>query len=146
MTLHLIKLSVGTDSVQDLEDWIQKKLKERKKRGEKKPERIHTTRMVPKRAEELLDGGSIYWVIRGEILCRERILDIRPFVDRDGVGRCRLVLDPKCVLVQPRPYRAFQGWRYLSPKDAPPDLDRAAPGARNMPETMRRELRELGLL
>ena len=146
MTLHLIKLSVGTDSVQDLEDWIQKKLKERKKRGEKKPERIHTTRMVPKRSEELLDGGSIYWVIRGEILCRERILDIRPFVDRDGVGRCRLVLDPKCVLVQPRPYRAFQGWRYLSAKDAPPDLDRAAPGARNMPETMRRELRELGLL
>jgi len=146
MTLHLIKLSVGTDSVQDLEDWIQKKLKERKKRGEKKPERIHTTRMVPKRAEELLDGGSIYWVIRGEILCRERILDIRPFVDRDGVGRCRLVLDPKCVLVQPRPYRAFQGWRYLPVKDAPPDLDRAAPGARDMPETMRRELRELGLL
>jgi hypothetical protein len=146
MTLHLIKLSVGTDSVQDLEDWIQKKLKERKRRGEKKPERIHTTRMVPKRADELLDGGSIYWVIRGEILCRERILDVRPFVDRDGVGRCRLVLDPKCVLVQPRPYRAFQGWRYLPAKDAPPDLDRAAPGARNMPETMRRELRELGLL
>jgi hypothetical protein len=146
MTLHLIKLSVGTDSVQDLEDWIQKKLKERKRRGEKKPERIHTTRMVPKRADELLDGGSIYWVIRGEILCRERILDVRPFVDRDGIGRCRLVLDPKCVLVQPRPYRAFQGWRYLPAKDAPPDLDRAAPGARNMPETMRRELRELGLL
>ena len=69
--------------------------------------------MVPKRAEEILDGGSIYWVIRGEILCRERILDIRPFVDKDGVGRCRLVLDPKCVPVRPRPYRAFQGWRYL---------------------------------
>ena len=145
MPLHLIKLSVGTDSVQDLEDWIKLKLKEKKKRGEK-PERIHTTRMVPKRADELLDGGSIYWVIRGEILCRERILAIRPFVDKDGVGRCRLVLDPKCVLVQPRPYRAFQGWRYLPGKDAPPDLDRAAPGARNMPETMRRELRDLGLL
>jgi hypothetical protein len=145
MPLHLIKLSVGTDSVQDLEVWIKLKLKEKKKRGEK-PERIHTTRMVPKRAEELLDGGSIYWVIRGEILCRERILAIRPFVDREGVGRCQLVLDPKCVLVQPRPYRAFQGWRYLAVKDAPPDLDRAAPGARHMPETMRRELRELGLL
>lgn len=146
MALHLIKLSVGTDSVQDLEDWIQKKLKERKKRGEKKPERIHTTRMVPKRADELLDGGSIYWVIKGEILCRERILEVRPIVDKEGVSRCQLVLDPKCVLVQPRPYRAFQGWRYLPAKDAPPDLDRAAPGARNMPETMRRELRELGLL
>jgi hypothetical protein len=146
MPLHLIKLSVGTDSVQDLEDWIKKKLKEKRQRGEKKPERIHTTRMIPKRAEQLLDGGSIYWVIKGEILCRERILDIRPIVDREGVSRCQLVLDPKCVLVQPRPYRAFQGWRYLAAKDAPPDLDRAAPGARNMPEHMRRELRELGLL
>ena len=146
MPLHLIKLSVGTDSIEDLEDWIKLKLKEKRKRGEKKPERIHTTRMVPKRAEELLDGGSIYWVIRGEILCRERILAIRPFVDREGVGRCKLVLDPKCVPVQPRPYRAFQGWRYLLSKDAPLDLDRAAPGARNMPENLRRELRELGLL
>ncbi len=146
MTLHLIKLSVGTDSIEDLEDWIKLKLKEKRKRGEKKPERIHTTRMVPKRADELLDGGSIYWVIRGEIMCRERILAVRPFVDREGVSRCQLVLDPKCVPVQPRPFRAFQGWRYLTVKDAPPDLDRAAPGARNMPETLRRELRELGLL
>jgi hypothetical protein len=145
MALHLIKLSVGCDSVQDLKDWIKQKLNEKKRRGEK-PERIHTTRMVPKRSDELLDGGSIYWVIRGEIMCRERIRAIRPFVDKDGIGRCRLVLDPKLVLVQPRPYRAFQGWRYLSGKDAPPDLNRAAPGAAAMPETMRRELRELGLL
>jgi hypothetical protein len=146
MSLHLIKLSVGTDSIEDLEDWIKLKLKEQRKRGVRKPERMHITRMVPKRAEEILDGGSIYWVIRGEILCRERIIDIRPFVDKDGIGRCRLVLDPKCVPVRPRPYRAFQGWRYLDPKDAPPDLDRVARGARNMPEPLRRELRELGLL
>ena len=146
MPLHLIKLSVGTDSIEDLEEWIQLKLKEQRKRGVRKPERMHTTRMVPKRVDELLDGGSIYWVIRGEILCRERILDVRPFVDKDGVGRCRLVLDPKCVPVRPRPYRAFQGWRYLSAKEAPPDLDRVARGARNMPEPLRRELRELGLL
>jgi hypothetical protein len=146
MPLHLIKLSVGTDSVKDLEDWIRQKLKQQKKAGKKKPERVHTTRMVPKRAEEILDGGSIYWVIRGQIMCRERVLDIRPFVDKEGIGRCHLVLDPKCVLVEPRPYRAFQGWRYLEPKDAPRDLDRAAPGARDMPEAMRRELRELGLL
>ena len=145
MPLHLIKLSVGTDSVEDLEDWIKRKLKEKKKRGQK-AERIHTTRMVPKRTEELLAGGSIYWVIRGQIMCRERILDIRPFVDKDGVGRCRLVLDPKCVLVEPRPFRAFQGWRYLQDTDAPRDLDRAAPGAAAMPEPLRRELRELGLL
>ncbi len=71
---------------------------------------------------------------------------MRPFTDKDGIGRCRLVLDGKLVLVRPRPYRAFQGWRYLAHDDAPGDLDRAAPGARNMPETMRRELQNLGLL
>lgn len=145
MPLHLIKLSVGTDSVADLEDWIKQKLKAQKQRG-KKPERIHTTRMVPKRADELIHGGSIFWVIRGQIMCRERILDIRPFTDKDGIHRCRLVLDPKCVLVEPRPRSAFQGWRYLEAKEAPRDLSRAAPGAAKMPEQMRRELRELGLL
>jgi hypothetical protein len=146
MPLHLIKLSVGTDSIEDLQDWIDQKLKEQKKRGVKKPERIHTTRMVPKRTEEILDGGSIYWVIRGEVLCREKILAIRPFVDKDGIGRCRLVLDPKCVPVRPRPYRAFQGWRYFDPKDAPPDLDRVGRGTANLPGPLRRDLRELGLL
>ena len=145
MPLHLIKLSVGTDSVADLEDWIKQKLKEKKKRGQK-PEHIHTTRMVPKRAEELTVGGSLYWVIRGQIACRERILDIRPFTDKDGIGRCRVVLDGKLVLVEPRPRSAFQGWRYLEVKEAPRDLSRAAPGAAKMPEQMRRELRELGLL
>ena len=145
MPLHLLKLSVGTDSVEDLQQWIRQKMKEKKKRGQK-PERIHTTRMVPKRTEELLDGGSIYWVIRGQISCRERILAIRPFTDKEGIGRCHLVLDPKCVLVEPRPFRAFQGWRYLDVKDAPRDLDRAAPGVGAMPEPLRRELRELGLI
>ena len=145
MALHLIKLCVGCDSVQDLKDWIKEQLAKKKKSGEK-GERFHRTRMVPKRADELTDGGSLYWVIRGEVLCRERILGIRPFVDKDGIGRCRIVLDGKVELVQPRPYRAFQGWRYLADKDAPRDLDDAAPGARNMPEDMRRELRELGLL
>jgi hypothetical protein len=145
MSLHLIKLCVGCDSVKDLQDWIKERLAQKKKRGEK-PEHFHTTRMVPKRCEELLDGGSLFWVIRGEVLCRQKLVDVRPFTDKDGIGRCRLVLQPKVVLVQPRPYRAFQGWRYFTEKDAPPDLDRAAPGARDMPEQMRRELRELGLL
>jgi hypothetical protein len=145
MPLHLIKLCVGCDSVADLEDWIKQKLKEKKKRRQK-PEHIHTTRMIPKRAEELIDGGSLYWVIRGQISCREKILDIRPFTDKDGISRCRVVLDGKLVLVEPRPRSAFQGWRYFEPKDAPRDLARAAPGANKMPEQMRRELRELGLL
>jgi len=144
MSLHLIKLCVGCDSVNELEGWIKQKLKALKKGA--KREHIHTTRMVPKRAEDLLDGGSLYWVIRGQIMCRERIAAVRPFVDKEGVGRCRLVLIPKVILVEPRPYRAFQGWRYLNAEDAPRDLDRAAPGAHAMPEPMRRELRDLGLL
>jgi hypothetical protein len=148
--LHLIKLCVGCDSVRDLEDWIKDKLKARKngasKAGGRKRQRNHTTRMMPKRAAEIIGGGSLYWVIRGQIMCRERILDIRPFVDREGIGRCHILLDCKLVLVEPRPCRAFQGWRYLQAKDAPRDLDRAAPGARAMPEALRRELRDLGLL
>ena len=145
MPLHLLKLCVGVDTIQELDDWIKQRLKQKRKNGEK-AEHIHTTRMMPKRADELIGGGSLYWVIRGEILCRERLLAIRPFTDKDGIGRCRLVMDGKLMLVQPRPFRAFQGWRYLEHKDAPRDLDRAAPGARSMPEQMRRELRELGLL
>jgi hypothetical protein len=145
MPLHLIKLCVGCDSVADLEDWIKQKLKEKKQRGGK-PEHVHTTRMVPKRAEELTAGGSLFWVIKGQVTCRERILDIRPFTDKEGIGRCRVVLDGKVTLVEPRPRAAFQGWRYLEDKDAPRDLSRAAPGAAKMPEAMRRELQELGLL
>jgi hypothetical protein len=145
MALNLIKLCVGADSITDLEDWIKQRLKEKRKRGEK-PEHIHRTRMVPKRAEELVDGGSLYWVIRGEIACRQRIREVRPYRDKEGVGRCGLVLNPKIVLVAPRPFRAFQGWRYLAAKDAPRDLDKTAPGAAAMPEKLRRELRELGLM
>ena len=146
--LHLIKLCVGCDSVRDLEDWIAEKLKASKgpRKGARDRRRNHTTRMTPKRAAELIDGGSLYWVIRGAILCRERILGVSPFTDREGIGRCHIALDCKPVLVEPRPFRAFQGWRYFEVKDAPRDLDRAAPGARDMPEALRRELRYLGLL
>ena len=145
MALHLIKLCVGCDSVQDLEEWIALKLKE-KKRKKQPAEHIHTTRMVPTRADELKAGGSLYWVIRGQITCREKILDIRPFTDKDGIRRCRVVLDGKVVLVEPRPRSAFQGWRYLAAKESPRDLKRAAPGVARMPENLRRELHELGLL
>jgi hypothetical protein len=145
MPLHLIKLCVGCDSVDDLKSWVAARLKEKKRRGQK-PEHIHTTRMSPKRGDELIDGGSLYWVIKGQVMCRERIVDLRPFVDKDGIGRCRIVLDGKIRLVAPRPCRAFQGWRYLAEKDAPGDLERTARGAAIMPEQMRRELSELGLL
>jgi hypothetical protein len=145
MPLHLVKLCVGCDSVADLEDWIKLKLKEKKRRGQK-PEHIHTTRMLPKRAEELTGGGSLFWVVKGQITCREKILDIRSVTDKDGIRRCQVVLDGRVKLVEPRPRSAFQGWRYLEDKEAPRDLARAAPGAARMPEQMRRELRELGLL
>jgi hypothetical protein len=143
VALHLIKLCVGCDSIEDLEAWIREK--RRRTRG-KTTEHIHTTRMAPKRADELIDGGSLYWVIRGAVSARQSLVAVRPFTDPKGVSRCRLVLLPKVVPVEPRPWRAFQGWRYLAADDAPRDLDRAAPGARNMPETLRRELQQLGLL
>lgn len=145
MPLHLIKLCVGCDSVKELKDWIRERLVEKKKRGEPL-QHAHTTRMTPKRADELLDGGSLFWVIRGEVACRQRLLDVRPFADGEGVARCRLVLDPKVVLTEPRPCRPFQGWRYLGAAEAPEDLKRRASGAGQLPETLRRELRELGLL
>ena len=100
--------------------------------------------MVPKRRDEVLDGGSLYWVIKGFTAVRQRLIDIRPFVDKEGVPRCHLVYDKELVLVSPRPRRAFQGWRYLEPKDAPPDVRGGASG--DMPEKLRRELAELGLL
>src|SRR6516165_11333211 len=145
MALNRVKLCVGCDSVKELDDWIAKRLKQRSQRGLSR-EHLHRTRMMPRRAQELRDGGSLYWVIRGEILCRQRLIDVRPFVDKAGVPQCHLVLEPKLVLVEPRPWRAFQGWRYLAAQEAPRDLDRVAPGAKNMPETLRRELQELGLL
>ena len=146
MPLHLIKLCVGLRFCRGPQDWIKEQFEKKKKSGEA-GKRFHRTRMVPKRGgNQLLDGGSLFWVIKGEVLCRERTSGIEPFTDKDGIGRCRIVLDGKPKLVQPRPYRAFQGWRYLPPKDAPPDLYFVAPGVRHMPEQMRRELRELGLL
>ena len=145
MPLHLIKLSVGTDSIEDLEDWIKLKLKERKRRGEKKPERIHTTRMFPKRGDEILNGGSLYWVIRGMILCRQPIANLVPVKGKDGISRCRIDFKARIVPVWPTPRRAFQGWRYLSAEDAPADLKKGA-SASEMDDTMRRELSALGLL
>ncbi len=145
MPLHLIKLAVGCDSVKELKGWVAERMQALKKKG--LPQRhVHVTRMTPKRIEEILAGGSLYWVIRGEIAAREKIVAIEPFRDRDGIGRCRLVMQPKVIPVSPRPMRPFQGWRYLTEDAAPPDLGKAAAGSiAAMPEPLRRELRELGL-
>ena len=145
MTLHLIKLCVGAESLDDLRQWMMARIVEAKRRGE--PARhAHVTRMTPKRAGDLLDGGSLYWVIKGQIAARQRIVGVEPFVDSGGIGRCRLWLDGEVVAVAPRPMRAFQGWRYYEAKSAPPDIDEAQPGFADMPDALRRELAGLGLL
>jgi hypothetical protein len=145
MPLHLIKLCVGTDSIADLEEWVEERVTEQLRRGAA-PRSRHVTRMVPSRASELVDGGSLYWVVKGQLAARQRLIEIEPFVDVDGVGRCRLWLDREVVHVRPRPMRPFQGWRYLPENDAPPDLSATGLGALEMPEALRRELGELGLL
>jgi hypothetical protein len=121
MSLHLVKLCVGCESIKDLREWATERARAAKARGERACH-VHITRMVPKRDQELLAGGSLYWVIKGEIAAREKLLAIEPFRDHDGIGRCRLVLQPKVIAVSPRPMRAFQGWRYLDADSAPPDL------------------------
>jgi hypothetical protein len=145
MSLHLIKLAVGCESVKELRSWVAERIRTAKKKG-LPLHHIHITRMTPKRVDELLAGGSLYWVIRGEIAAREKIVAIEPFRDRDGIGRCRLVLQPKVAAVLPRPMRPFQGWRYFAESDIPPDLQSAGAGVADLPEPLRRELRELGLL
>jgi hypothetical protein len=146
MPLHLIKLAVGCESFKELRGWVAERMKTAKKKG--LPLRhVHITRMTPKRVDELLAGGSLYWVIRGEIAAREKIVAIEPFRDKDGISRCRLVMQPKVIAVSPRPMRPFQGWRYLTEDAAPLDLGKSmAKSVAAMPEPMRRELRDLGLL
>ena len=145
MALHLLKLCVGAESVDDLRIWIAQRLAAQKAAG-KPPEQYHTTRMAPKRAEELLDGGSLYWVIKGNIQVRQRLLDIRRFVDGEGISRCNLILEPVLHETVWAPRRPFQGWRYLVPDDAPRDFGTLDADGDDLPLEMRRELAGLGLL
>lgn len=145
MPLHLIKLCVGAQTIGDLETFVEERILVRRRRGE--PELSwHITRIAPRRAAELLDGGSLYWVIKGRVSARQNLYAIEPFVDSDGIGRCRLELAPQVIAVAPRPCRAFQGWRYLADTDRPPDLDLGRDHGTEMPEDLRRTLCELGLL
>jgi hypothetical protein len=146
MALNLIKLCVGAESVEDLEEWIAGRIADKPRAGIGVPrEPFHITRMAPKRAEELIEGGSLYWVIKGQVQCRQRLIEVRPFTDREGIGRCYLVLDPKVARTQWQPRRAFQGWRYLKASEAPRDMPANADIAA-MPGHLRHELAELGLL
>jgi hypothetical protein len=143
MPLHIIKLCVGCDSLSELADWQKKRLKEKRAKCQK-AELVHITRMTPKRTEEILAGGSLYWVIKGQIAARQKLLEFRD-VKKNGVPHCGLVHDKELVPVVARPRRAFQGWRYLEAADAPPDLSRTR-GAKELPESLQRELAALGLL
>ncbi|MDO8422373.1 MAG: DUF1489 domain-containing protein [Parvibaculum sp.] len=145
MSLHIIKLCVGAEDVEDLRAWQKARLAE-KRRNKEKPVLVHVTRMTPTRAAEVLDGGSLYWVMKGHIRCRQRLLDIEPFVDSEGIKRCKFVLDPEIVLTRRRERRPFQGWRYFDGKDAPADAKAADEADDDMPEEMRAELEALGLL
>ena len=139
---HLIKLSVGPRDVGQLRA-IQAR------RVEADPPLRHQTRMMPKRAAEILSAnGSIYWVVAGFVQVRQRILDIREESWDDGTACAGLVLDPELVPVEARPQKPFQGWRYLAPEAAPPDITagNAAEGIEALPEKLRQELRALGLL
>ncbi|WP_144185008.1 DUF1489 family protein [Elioraea rosea] len=141
--LHLIKLAVGCATAEDLAE-------RQKARIKADPPLRHQTRNLPRRAEEIVGRGSLYWVIGGFIQVRQRIVAIEPDVWDDGSACCGLHLDQKLVPVQLRPVKPFQGWRYLEGPDAPPDLSRGAQASARsvaaMPARLRRELAELGLL
>jgi len=139
--LHLIKLAVGVPDLDHLRQW-------QAERARQDPPLRHRTRNAPRRAAEILDGGSIYWVIARVLCVRQRILDITEGTWKGGESCAELHLDANLVPVQARAHKPFQGWRYLAPADAPPDVDSgiAAIGADQMPEKMRRELEMLGLL
>lgn len=143
-SLNLIKLAVGIDDIAHLAAVQERRLAESAAAG-LAPRLFHITRNVPRRSAELLDGGSIYWVIKGKIRVRQRLLDIEDDTDDEGRRYCRLVLDPDRVETQPRPHRAIQGWRYLPADSAPPDLIQM-PECDDIPSELAAELRELGLL
>ncbi|MEW7008190.1 MULTISPECIES: DUF1489 family protein [unclassified Lentilitoribacter] len=144
MSLNLIKLCVGIESAEQLQELMVGRKAAHEAAGTTY-EPIHTTRMLPKRRDELLDGGSLYWVMKGQVRARQKLVDIRPFTDGEGISRCDLVLSTDLVFTQWQPRRAFQGWRYLKVEDAPADLDHGQ-GADTLPLEVQRELAELGLL
>jgi hypothetical protein len=145
VTLHLIKLCVGVDSVAEMEDWVEERVRAAKRRGAK-PRLEHVTRSMPKRREEILEGGSLYWVIKGFVQLRQPIVGLQPRMGKDGIERCAIQFAPKLVAVMPQPHRAFQGWRYLEAKDAPADLGKRNRGSKDLPPELLLELRSLGIL
>ena len=139
MTLHLKKLSVGSTSLEELDRWQAMRL-------ENEGELKHVTRNTPRRGDEILAGGSIYWIIKGVMCVRQNITELRPVEREDGKPACAIVLAPGLVAVEPRRVRIFQGWRYLEGRDAPADIVLSGGGDAGLPPAMMAELRELGIL
>jgi hypothetical protein len=137
--INLIKLAVGIRDIAHL-------AAVQAERRRSNPPLRHQTRNLPKRAAEITDGGSIYWVIAGAVLVRQRITDIVQDSWDDGSKCAGLVLDPELVRVAARPVKAFQGWRYLEAADAPPDLAAQTGADAQMPDALRHALASLGLL
>ena len=145
MTIHIIKLAVGIETLAHLTERQQLRAAEAAAAGEDVRLR-HLTRSTPRRAGEILNGGSIYWVIKGAIRARQRIVAIEPAINHRGLPRCALIFDGDLIPVRARPQRAFQGWRYLEPADAPADAIGGGDDSDELPPHMAEELRELGLL
>ena len=140
-TIHLIKLCVGAERVEDLTDW---QATARAKGPDGLPR--HITRMWPKRAEEVLNGGALYWVFKGLVLCRQPILRLDEITGHDGIMRCGIVLNPEVIRVAATARRPFQGWRYLSPEDAPRDLPKGRETEEALPQSLQTALAEIGVL
>jgi len=140
-TTHLIKLCVGAERVEDLLDW---QASARAKGPDGLPR--HVTRMWPKRAEEALNGGSLYWVFKGLVLCRQPIVRFDEVDRGDGIQRCGIVLHPDVTRVAATPRRPFQGWRYLNPADAPPDLRVGRAEEDTLPPALQSALADIGVL
>ncbi|MCH2163325.1 MAG: DUF1489 domain-containing protein [Marinovum sp.] len=139
--MNLIKLCVGAEQVEDLLHWQQQA---RAKGPDGFPR--HVTRMWPKRAEEILNGGSLYWVFKGLVLCRQPILRFDEVLGGDGITRCGIVLDPCVTRVQAIKKRPFQGWRYLKPDDAPRDMGARAAREEPLPAALNAALSEIGVI
>ena len=138
--LNIIKLCVGAESVEDLTDWHRSHAHVWAKGTTE-----HVTRMWPKREAELLDGGSLYWVIKGAILVRQRLLRLEERRGSDGIARCALVLDADVIRTESALRRPFQGWRYLDPKESPRDLPSGRDADDALPPELARALAEIGL-
>lgn len=139
--VHIIKLCVGADSVADLAEWQKQQVARAKAKGLREAP-VCGTRAWPKRREDVLAGGSLYWVIKGVVAVRQKIVAIDEVRDNHGL-RCGLYLGKRLYRTVPAPRRAFQGWRYLEPDDAPADLA-ALKGGETLPDDLRRKLAELG--